>query len=77
MGRVLHEAGEYPEAIEQYLSVMEGFPGARNTRYHLGVCYEATDQQEKAVEWYANFAEAFPDDDKAKGAKKKAQELGE
>lgn len=75
-GVALHGLGRYEEAVEKFLAVLEVEPDARNTRWLIAESCEELGRDAEAAGHYAEFAERFPKDDKAKKAKKKVRKLG-
>ncbi len=74
-GVCLRETGDLDGAITCFERTLSVNADAQNTRYSLAECYEERDNYALAAKHYQEFADRFKDDDRAKGAKKKAKKL--
>ena len=75
-GRWHHAADRHAQAAEAFRLVLDRQPNARQSRMLLAESLEALGRDREAAEVYSEFAERFPDDDRAKEARKKARKLG-
>ncbi len=74
-GVALHGLGRYAEAVEKFEAVLAVHPVAKNTRWLAAESCEELGRDAEAAAHYAEYAERFPEDDKAKAAKKKVKKL--
>jgi len=74
-GVALHGLDRHSEAVEKFEKVLEVEPDAKNTRWLLAESCEELGRDAEAAGHYAEFAERFGDDDRARAAKKKAKRL--
>ena len=75
-GMALKGLERFVEAAERFETVLRVEPEARNTRWLIAECYEATGDEAEAARHYGIFAEKFPEDDRAKRARRFERKLG-
>jgi tetratricopeptide (TPR) repeat protein len=46
------KSGQYPKAIERFITVIKLQPGNLEAMINLAECYELSNQNEAAIEWY-------------------------
>ena len=74
-GYCLYTTGDIPGAIDRFEETLRLNADAKNTRFLIAECYEQSGNLLLAAERYEEFAKRFSDDNRAKGAKKKAKKL--
>lgn len=57
LGRSRFEAGDYPNAGDEFLKVLEIDPGQIRAYFRLGRAYEEMGQKEKAIQAFAKYIE--------------------
>lgn len=70
LGSAHHKLKQHTEAVPLFFEVLALNPDARNTRFLLGESLEALNRQREALQQYRDFVERFPDDSRAKQAKR-------
>ena len=49
------KSGQYPKAIERFITVLKKQPNNMEAMVNLAECYELTNQKEQAIEWYTKM----------------------
>ena len=69
------KSGQYPKAIERFLSVLKIQPSNMEAMVNLAECYELTDQKPFAIEWYTKVKQLVKQPEAKDAIDKRIKEL--
>ena len=69
------KSGQYPKAIERFLSVLKIQPSNMEAMVNLAECYELTDQKPLAIEWYTKVKQLVKQPEAKDAIDKRIKEL--
>jgi tetratricopeptide (TPR) repeat protein len=69
------KSGQYPKAIERFLSVLKVQPNNMEAMINLAECYELTNQKDLAVEWYTKMKTMVKNPEAVAAIDKRIKEL--
>jgi tetratricopeptide (TPR) repeat protein len=69
------KSGQYPKAIERFISVLKLDPNNLEAMVNLAECYELTDQKNLAIEWYTKMKTLVKNPEAKDAIEKRIKEL--
>ena len=69
------KSGQYPKAIERFLTILKLEPANMEAMVNLAECYELSDQKVLAIEWYTKMKAMVKNADAKDAIDKRIKEL--